>query len=606
MSRIEELEKVIDIHNRKYWIENNPEISDPDYDKLIQELKSLDPNNIRIIKLVPSSLGRQKIKLPIKMFSLDKVYSVDELYQFLSKIARSPDEMFFLEPKYDGWSSYYDKNFLYTAGDDEYGENITDKLGIMMFELHSQERSIPPYMLDDVQRGEIIIKKEVFKNNRDKLKRKSGQLYKTERSALTGLLSSHDTNYDLGQILTFVKYGIHRMNFTLKDTMKLKWNDILSQTMNWDYPCDGMVIKLADERYSESLGFTSHHPRGQVAFKFKNPSGMSKIISIRWTLGKGNTLNPTAIIEPVIIAGHTINKANLHNAKNIIDINLNIGDEVVVERCGEIIPDIVKVIPGVNRTPIIINECPSCGSPIQYDEPKLYCTNQDCDGSLAKRLTDACVRLGMDNIGKGTIDKMIEIGIEDITDILELTKENVLAMPGFADKSADKLIEELERIHSIEIEDWRLLSSLNIPGIGTTLSRTILQEMNLNEIRNASVEQLQNLDGIGEIRAIDLRVYLDSYTDIINDLLVKLTIKQSKGIISISKGKICFTGKMPEKRSYYEDLSLKHGYEPVGSITKDLAYLVCQDPSSTKGKMQNAHKLGINIITIDQFLKLLP
>lgn len=598
MSRIQTLENLIDYHNNKYWVENAPEISDIEFDKLLIELYQLNPENSRFSQLHSPLINKQKVKLPIKMLSLDKQYELQGLLKWCKSVARSDNELFQVQPKYDGWASYYDGKILYTAGDGEYGDNITDKLPLLVFETAPNSSKF--------RRGEIIIKKSTFATNREQLKRKSGELYKTERSALTGVFSSDTTPNNLYNLFTFIQYGTHSILEPLlkrRDTWESYFNDITSYVKALDYPCDGLVIKLYDQEYSESLGETAHHPRGQIAFKFGNPSGWSKLVAVRWTLGKGNTLNPTALIEPVEIAGHTITKANLHNAKNIIDIKIQIGDLILVERCGEIIPDIVQVIPGENRTPITIDTCPACGSTIVYNEPILYCSNENCDGSLIKRLTDACSRLGMDNIGKGTVEKLVNIGIENIADIFEISLDRIKSLPGFAETSSLNLFNEIQRIKQSTIEDWRILSSLNIPGIGDSLSRTLLEHKTLEELRQGC--SITDIFGFGESRAADLMIYLSYNSELLDRLNGILTIVRSNNNTDEPAKSVCFTGEMEKKRSYYEKLALDAGFIPVNSVTKSLTYLVCQDLNSNKGKVKKAKTLGIKMLHINDFLQLL-
>jgi DNA ligase (NAD+) len=142
-------------------------------------------------------------------------------------------------------------------------------------------------------------------------------------------------------------------------------------------------------------------------------------------------------------------------------MGIHIGDNVIIERCGEIIPDIVKVIPGKNRKPITIDMCPDCSSPVRYEEPFMYCTNKDCTGSLTKRLTDSCWRLGIENIGESTVSKLIEIGIQDIVDIIDVTESELLQLPGFGETSAKNLFNEIQKVINRPVEDWRILAALN-------------------------------------------------------------------------------------------------------------------------------------------------
>lgn len=600
-SRINELEKLIKYHDNLYWNENEPEISDEEYDKLIQELKLLDSNNPLLQKLSGSTYG-QKVQHEESMLSLDKVYSVDELLIWAEKISRNNSELFSIEPKFDGWSGQYTNRTLYTRGDDGLGQNISDKIPIIKIE--RDEKYTPLKNHIDNERGEIIMKKSTFSAVQPKIKRKDGQLYKTERSILAGLLRTKETQIQFGEILTFLPYDSYGVNFSLQEMKSLDWKTLIDNIKQSDYPTDGLVIKLKDLNYSQSLGVTAHHPRGQIALKYGNPIGTSKLLNIEWFVGKNNTLNPVAIIEPCIIAGHTISKVNLHNAQNIIDININIGDLIVVERCGEIIPQITKVIPGEKRTPISITSCPQCGSSITFNSPFLYCENSDCGGALSKKLTDTCWRLGIENIGQSTINKLIDNGVENIIDILNITLQELFDLDRFGIKSASNLYDEIHKVKTTPIEEWRILSSLNINGIGDTLSKELLSKRKLNDLRSMDLLDLEKIPMIGQIRAHDLYLGLDENSQLLDDLYDILTIKQTTPR-NITKGKVCFTGKMPNERAYYEKLAEDNGFTPTNTVTSDLTYLICQDITSTKGKMKKAQSLGINIITLNQFFTII-
>ena len=600
-NRIHQLENEIRFHDQLYWDESNPGISDEDYDKLIQELKLLDPNNSLISKVSSSSTYGQKVKHEEAMLSLDKVYSIEDLLLWAEKISRNNNELFSIQPKFDGWSGQYTNQTLYTRGDDGLGQNISDKLGIIRLELDSGNYKSLKGHLDD-ERGEIIMKKSTFEKCQSKIKRKDGQLYKTERSILAGLLRTKETP-PIGEILTFVSYNLYGMPFSLDEMKKLDWKVLIDNIKNSDYPTDGLVIKLDDNIYSNSLGVTAHHPRGQIALKYGNPIGTSELIKVDWFVGKNNTLNPVGIIKPCIIAGHTITKVNLHNAQNIIDININIGDQVIIERCGEIIPHVTKVIPSENRVPISINNCPQCGSTIKFETPFLYCTNSDCGGALSKKLTDSCWRLGIENIGQATIDKMIDNGIENIIDILNITLQELFDLDRFGIKSATNLYDEIQKLKNNNIEEWRILSCLNLPGIGDSISKDLLSKFDLNTLRKMDLLDLEKVSMIGPVRAHELYLGLDDNSDIIDELLNILKVEHTK--IENHKGKICFTGKMPNERSYYEKLAEKCGFKAVNTVTSDLTYLVCQDISSTKGKMKKAQSLGVKILPLVEFIKLI-
>lgn len=604
---ISELAAKIEYHNKRYWEDNEPEISDEVYDELIQQLRNSDPNHPLLIKTQsPVSVsGRAKIKHIIPMLSLDKAYTVHEMLTWARKIARSSDELFDIQPKYDGCSvDFRQDRKLVTAGDDGiYGLDITDKMPIIKVSHPNGSWTLADCPIP--VRGEAIITKYDFRHNKEYLIRKDGKPYKTERNAVAALLNQKETP-NIPPVITLKSFNSINKRLSLAEMEEYDWEGMREFVQkDLEYPTDGIVIKLVDEDYSKSLGATSHHPIGQIALKHGNPVGRSKLVNVEWQIGKQRTLNPVAIIEPVEIFGHTITKANLHNGKRILDLDLHIGDTVVIERCGEIIPDIIEVIPSDKRSKIVISDCPRCGGPVNYREPFMYCASDNCTGHLAKRLTDTCQRIGLDRVGLGTAEKLTDYGCRNILDILNLSMDDLLCLDGFAETSASNLMSEINKIKQTPIEDWKLLSSLNIEGIGSTLSKQILKSVTIKELMDMIPEDLNELPMIGMIRANEIYDSLDGFRDLITQIYNILTITDSKYLQQSSKGKICITGKPPSGKKYWEELAEKKGFESVKSVTKDLKYLITSDPNSTSGKALKAQKFGIEVISVEKFKQIL-
>jgi DNA ligase (NAD+) len=610
MNRKTELENEIKKHNQLYWEENNPVISDEEYDLLVQELKLIDPDNKLFNKIHEpvSAKGRKKVKHDIPMLSLDKVYSFEELIKWCASRAREESEVFIIEPKYDGLSCVFNADVLATSGDDGvYGLDISDKIPFIKLEsvicdglLYSCQFDIDIRIV-----GEIIVKKSDFKQYKEFLKRKDGNYYKTERNAAVGIIGQKETSKELPPVLTLIDYDKYGVEYSLKDLKNLNWTEFVEGSKTVDYPLDGLVIKLKDKEYSKSLGATSHHPRGQIAYKFGNPIAETKVINVIWSMGK-NSLTPVAEVEPVILLGHEIRNANLHNAKRVLDLDLHINDRVIIQRCGEIIPDIVKVIPSDDRIPIEIETCPICNSEVTYEEPNLICSNEECDGKLTRKLTDSIKRLNIDNISTSTVEKLVKMGfISKISDIFTLKKQHFLNLEGYGEKSATNAIQKINQIRNRPIHDYKVLASLNLKGIGETLSKQLLKEHSLEELINIELEDLEKIPQMGPERAYILYIGLFDNADVLASLMSTLNILSSKELTQSSNGSICITGKVPNGKEYWHQLALQHNYVTSDNVTKELTYLICDNPDSTSSKVQKAKKYGINVITTDEFNKLL-
>ena len=588
----------IEHHNRRYWEIGEPEISDEDYDALLRKLESINPAHPLLQKvLAPAVASTGKIHHAKPMLSLDKAYSLEEILEWAKKYARSDRELFLVQPKYDGISANFANRVLATRGDGVDGENITDKLPLIELETKGHKGKI-----DRPVRGEIVIRDDDFKTLYSHIKRKDGKTYKNSRNAVAGIMGLKEIGDILSQgaKLTLVDYSLVSYSVTLAEFAE-KWPEILKEVEELPYPMDGLVIKLTDEAYGDSLGNTAHHPRGQIAFKFSGVRRKTRLLDVLWSFGK-NCLTPVAQLEPVEIGGITIKQATLHNVKNLIDKDIQIGDMVVVERAGDVIPYIVSREEGEERRSPIITECPCCKSKLVTDGPELRCTNPECSETKVQRILAAVRNIGIERLGEPNIRKMMNtLGVKTLKDIFELKKEDILKLEGFKEKSAGNLIGEIQSAR--RVEDFSLLAALNIPGIGKNTAKKILENYTLAELRTLTVEQLSAIDGIGPERSDAISRELRSQSAFLDELLNSVELITTKGGAETSAPTICFTGKMPEQRSYYENLARKSGYEPVDAVTKELSLLVAADLSSASSKLDKAKSYSVKIQSLEEWLK---
>lgn len=601
--RVSFLKKEIEKHDHLYWTKSDPEISDADYDKLVEELRTLDPENKLLSKVHSPVSSEEKVEHLEPMLSLRKFYTTEELLKWLEGVCRNDNERLFIQPKFDGCSAELNRGVLSTRGDGFIGENVTSKLSLIEIipykDIHNN-LTINGYM-----KGEIVFTKDSFIKNKHKVLRKDGSQYKNERNAVGGILNRDDINPSVGKILTLVDFTLITIPTTLGEIRKLfnVWDDIVKKIKGLDYPTDGIVIKIADQEYARSLGETSHHLKSQACFKFENPTGDTVLRGITWSVGK-NTITPIAQVDPVEISGITIQNVNLHNYKYIKDNDIKIGDTLIIERAGDVIPDVQTVIKGEVRTTISISECPSCGDPVSYYPPEVICVNINCSGMHLVKLMDSVVRIGIERLGRPTIKKMIEtLHVKDLIDIFNLTKEQILKMEGFAESSTNNLFDEIQKVKSGGAYEWQILSSLNLFGIGTSLSRTLLENRTLEELSSLEPDDLSKIPGVGKERADVIYSGLKINEDYIHSLTEILPIKRERlKPLDVVTTKVCFTGKFPEKKSYYYEIIESHGYEVVKRMTKDLDILVVSDPSKGSNKQKKAEKDGIRIMSIKELM----
>lgn len=596
---LQELVQLIEYHNQRYWELGEPEISDDDYDRLMVELRSRDPNHplLHWVGTQRTASAGGKVKLAKPMLSLDKAYSLEEVVEWAQKYIRSKDELLLAQPKYDGISANFDGTILATRGDGEIGEDISDKLPLI-------ELEAPNYtgQLNRPARGEIVIRKDDFANLYSHIYKKGGGVYKNSRNAVAGIMGLKDISDMIRQHakLTLADYSL--VSFKIKfSELSGRFAEIIETVEALPYPTDGVVFKLADTAYSESLGATSHHPRGQIAFKFSGIRRKTKLLAVEWSFGK-NALTPVAELDPVEIGGVTIKRATLHNAQNIIDMDIQIHDEVTVERAGDVIPYIVSREPGGERINAMITNCPGCGSTLVRRGPELCCVNPECFETNLQKLTAAVKNFGIEQLGEPTIRKMmLSLGVKKLSDIFKLTQNQLLKLDNFAEKSAANLYREIDTAK--HVADYQFLAALNIPNIGLDIAKILLKHFKLEELSTLSEDELLNVPGIGEKRAKAIVEILHSEAQEINDLLATVEVSKTAQNSSTTRPTICFTGKMPEKRSFYENLAAEHGYEAVDSVSQSLSLLVTADISSNSSKTGKAKKLGIPIVELQDFLR---
>lgn len=688
----------IEKHNHLYWEHNTPEISDEQYDTLMRRLEEINPEH-PILKTVGAahvaSLG--KVKLDEPMISLEKTYYFKDapvgkksLLKWASECKRSEEELFLIQPKYDGISAIYSGGILATRGQGTEEENVTDKVPLIELETKGYKGA-----LNKSVRGEIIIRKDDFKTIYSKIKKVDGSYYKNSRNAVGGIMGLKDIS-DIkkqGAKLTLVDYNLISFAVAFKDIEK-KWQNIVEKIEALPYPMDGIVVKLADRDYRDSLGYTAHHPRGQIAFKFSGLRKQTKLIDVEWSFGK-NCLTPVGKVEPIELGGVTIKNVTLHNLKIVREKDWHIGDYVLIERAGDVIPHIVDSEPGEKRISFIIKECPCCHSNLKFDEVELRCVNPTCFETNLQRILAAVRNIGIEELGEPTIRKMmLELGVKKLKNIFNLRIDDLIKLEGFKEKSSSNLYNSIQTAK--DTTDYQLIAALNIEGIGQVVASKILKDYTLKELREMTKIQLSFIPEIGPETSEKLFNALKEQTDILDELLATLNVKSSKTnnipntlicvdfdttkfkkpmkyyehllfrhnlnrikpvqINSIlyfpenlktlvtTKNKdsntkiilkakevgakimtpdewerslpiltdveketeektICFTGKMPEARRYYEDLAIARGYKPVDMVTKDLTLLVAADVNATGSKLEKARASNIKIVSLESWLK---
>ena len=656
---IAELEKKIAAANEAYWVHNDPKISDAEYDVLTEELRQLDPESELVSKVHDRFSGKAgKFNFGDRpMLSLGKVYSTDDLVDWMKSVSRSPKEKFLLQPKYDGISGCFDPaaGVLATRGDGQVGEVINSKMAMIVPSHWNGGLAKSAFPQNGGQiRGEIILEKSTFAKLQQTLVKKDGQPYKNARNCVAGLCNPASSLQDdqenaarmaaAGIAIVFINHDeisteieLGTDDAALTAEIQKIWNFYRSEI---PFEQDGLVIKLADRDYAESLGNTSHHPKGALAFKINNESKLSRLVGIDWTLGADGSLTPTGVIEPLELDGVTVIHVLLHHFQNVVEKTAILDGEtqVGVVRSGGVIPYAVSIernfpaeAPIFSKLGLELREaspeeiadpeifvfdldnrkcvllCPSCQHPLCYSEGDVdvFCCNELCREVTLKRIYNACSRsFEVDGLAESTLAKLFDQrGLRHFYELFDLQPSDFLGIEGFAEKSAEDLVDKIQLASSCT--DVQILASLGIPMIGMNVSRDLLSEMPLEVLREASVATLTEIKGIGPEKARSLKEGLERHSDELDQLLCRVSVHQtySKSKAAQARGiqTICFTGKAPYERSVLQELAKKNGYEPVSAVTKTLSVLVAASGDSQSTKAQKARKYGTRVLTFDEW-----
>lgn len=504
------------------------------------------------------------------------------------------NEKFKLQCKFDGISGRKNENFLSTRGDGNEGEDISDKLPLINLISNN------PNEFD----GELLISKSNFKKyfESGKIVRGGGEKYKTSRNAISGLMNNDLDKLDdvlkFGKIIDMVDYNIFSIETNVEnidsDIEKMKNSSYFEY-----YPTDGFVVKLADEEYGKSLGVTSHHPKHSMALKHDNESAWTRLIGVKFQMAK-DTIGMVGIVEPTVINNVTIQRVTLHNMDVIESLDLQIGDEVLIERAGDVIPHIIEAKAGESRDKIYLEKCPSCNQNVNLDKQFYICLNPYCEDKIVNRIDAGLKDLGSKGIAKETIRKFHNhLDINNLVDLMENVNIPYLI---FGVKTADNIWEERKRLLNQTYKPEQVFATLNVPGIGLSMFKKIFKVVTWQKMLKMSESELSNIPQMGPERAYMLWSQLMLLKDYIVTLTELFKIKEptsNNGELNMET--VVFTGKGNMGRKEYTEMAEDAGYSVGSSVTKETDILVCADPSSGSSKLKKAEKNGTKIISYDDF-----
>ncbi len=656
--RIEDLRRKLDYHNHKYYVENDPEISDFEFDALMRELQRLeaehpewaDPASPTLRVGSDATAEFRSVEHRFPMLSLGNTYSLDELHEFIARIEREAGETELVaELKFDGTaiSLTYEHGLLVqalTRGDGTRGDDVTANVRTI--------RSVPLRLQGDDWpelfeiRGEILLPYASFDRLNAEREQNGEPPFANPRNAAAGTLKQQAsavvarrgldcTLYQLaGENLPFETHWeslvkAREWGFKISDAMRIcrGAGEVDDYIRFWDqarkglpFATDGVVIKVNSFAVRRSLGFTSKAPKWAVAYKFKAEQALTRIESIDFQVGRTGAVTPVANLDPVLLAGTTVKRATLHNAEQIAQMNVRVGDMVYVEKGGEIIPKITGVelsMRPVNSEPFrYITVCPECGTPlVRYEgEAKHYCPNQShCRPQILGRIIHFTRRKAMDieGLGEETIELLFENGlVRNIADLYDLRAEQLSPLPRLGEKSAENIVQSIR--NSTQVPFHRVLYGLGIRFVGETTARYLAAHFrSLDAVMGATREELIEADEVGGKIADAI---LDYFADGDNLAIIERLRRAGVSTEAASREldsehlaglRIVVSGRFASRsRDEMKALIDAHGGRNLAAVTAATDYLVAGEKTGP-AKMQKARRLGIPVITEEELLAMI-
>ena len=659
--RIEQLRRELHEHNHRYYVENQPSISDYDFDQLMHELQELearhpemaDPNSPtqRVGSDLQTEFRQVAHKYP--MLSLANTYSEQDVRDWYDSVSRGlagePFEVC-CEMKYDGLSislTYVDGRLVQavTRGDGVQGDDVTQNVRTI--------RAIPlvlssaGYPHEFEIRGEILMPWKSFERLNAEREAAEEPLFANPRNAASGTLKSLDSRVVASRQLDAYLYYLlgdelpadghfenleaaRQWGFKISEGMKKVHtvDEVMDFINYWDQErknlpvaTDGIVLKVNSLRQQRALGFTAKSPRWAIAYKFKAERACTELLEVTYQVGRTGAVTPVANMAPVQLAGTTVRRATLNNEDFIRSFDLHIGDHVYVEKGGEIIPKIVGV--DIDQRPIIaqpvqfIKRCPECGTPlIRYeDEAVWYCPNDTgCPPQIKGRIEHFIARKAMniDSLGPETVDEYYRRGlIHNVADLYDIEVQQING-DGSRTKSAQRIVNGIQKSKEVPFE--RVVFALGIRFVGETSARLLARHFkSMDALMNAGLEELQEVEGIGEVMAKSIISYFhnEQNRQIVERLRgyglqfalsTEQTAAQSDKLAGLS---IVISGVFQHhSRDEYKLLIEQNGGKNVGSISGKTSFILAGD-NMGPSKLQKAEKLGIKIVNEDEFLEMI-
>ncbi|WP_293967702.1 NAD-dependent DNA ligase LigA [uncultured Eubacterium sp.] len=645
--KIENLRATLRYHSDRYYNDDAPEIEDYEYDMMMRELKGLeekypefdsaDSPTKRVGGKADNSFA--SVEHTVRMESLQDAFSKEEIFDFDRRVKENVSDVHYVvEPKIDGLSvslEYVNGEFFRgsTRGDGNVGEDVSGNLRVI-HNIPLKLNHALPYI---EVRGEVYMPKKSFDRLVDRQLINDEKPFKNPRNAAAGSLRQKDSEVAATRGLDIFVFNIQQIEgkeltshkesldylkelgfntipyYERVDDIETAFEKVLQigeKRGELEFDIDGAVIKVDDFSEREQLGSTAKFPKWAVAFKYPPEEKQTEILDIEITVGRTGKLTPTAVLSPVHLAGTTVSRATLHNQDFINEKGVNIGDIVTVRKAGDIIPEVLCVNEKRSNGSFVYPErCPSCNEKVVREEGEsdIRCINPECPAQLLRNLIHYCSRDAMDieGLGPSIIETFVNEGmIKTVTDIYRLDKEKIASLDGFQQTSANNIIESVENSKNNDLS--KLIFALGIRHIGAKAAKLLSDEFkNIDNLMNASLEAISDIDGFGDIMAKSAFDFFQSESarELIADLKSFGVNTESKTVINDNRFEgmtFVLTGTLPTyKRSEASKIIESFGGKTSSSVSKKTSYVLSGESSGSK--LDKANQLGIPVIDENEF-----
>ena len=650
--RAGQLREQISYHNRKYYVQDAPEISDYEYDMMYRELQQLENEFPQLV--TPDSPTQKVGAAPLNKFepvvhtvpleSLQDAFSEEEMAEFDRRVrAVVHDPVYIVEPKFDGLSvalEYRDGVYVRgsTRGDGLVGEDVTENIRTI--------RTVPLKLSEKLPmievRGEVYMAHDVFYQLCARQELNQEKTFKNPRNAAAGSLRQKDSRITAKRTLDIFVFNVQRVEgaaleyhdqaleymkklgfsvtpfyrrcTTLEQVLEaVKEIGEMRGTLN--YSIDGAVVKVNSFEQRRILGSTAKFPKWAQAFKYPPEEKKTRLLDIEVNVGRTGVLTPTGTFEPVTLAGTTVSRATLHNQDYISEKDIRVGDTVILRKAGEIIPEVVSVVshePG--SVPYHIPQvCPSCGGPTVRDEGEAAtrCPNPECPAQLLRHIIHFTSRdaMDIDGFGPAVIEQLVQAGLmKSPADIYTLPMERVKSMERMGEKSAQNLAGAIER--SKENDLYRLVFALGIPHVGLKAAKLLAEHFgDIDRIFQAGVEEISAIDGFGSVMAESVHAFfsLSATAHLIGrlrDAGVNMKSKSAPSDGALQGKTFVLTGTLPTlSRAQATELIESRGGKVSSSVSKKTSYVLAGEEAG--GKLEKARQLDVPVLTEEEFRRML-